>query len=248
MESSELTFQYPSLSDRVCRQFEAFARILQQRNHQYNLTTITDTAAIFTRHFADSLAALPILDRLARKVESGLVGSLLDIGSGAGLPGLALAIARPNWAVVGIEATGKKVRFQQEVVTELRLSNVTLHHGRAEDLAHTEVLREAFDIVTARALAELRILVELAAGFLKPGGMLIAWKTAEIQTELDHARAVMGTLDFQIESTTPYTWPGQDKSDSNLRLITLIKKSPTDSRFPRSYARIKSDKGRELTD
>jgi 16S rRNA (guanine527-N7)-methyltransferase len=234
-------FDYPSLPADACRRFETFARLLQDHNRRVNLTAITDTAAIYRRHFADSLAVLPILADFARTAaEHHPSHTLADLGSGPGLPGLAVAIARPRWSVTSIEATGKKARFQQAVVDALHLYNAEILSARAEELAHDPRYRESFAVVTARALADLRILLELAAGLLKTAGILIAWKTAPVETELDHARSALETLALRVESIAPYALPGDNPAQSSLRLLVIKKLAPTDPRFPRPFPKLKS--------
>jgi 16S rRNA (guanine527-N7)-methyltransferase len=240
VESQESRFEYPDLIQVQCSKFETFARLLREHNQRCNLTAITETTAIYSRHFADSLAALPVLDDCLRKVAAKYpAGSLADIGSGAGLPGLALAIARPNWTITSIEATGKKVRFQREVIRHLGLENAAAVEGRAEELAHDDTYRECFDIVTARAVAELRILIELGAGLLKPGGRLIAWKTAQGQEEILKAAATLEAMMMRPDSIVPYSRPGEEQK-STLNLIVLKKLACIDDCYPRSFAKIKS--------
>ena len=238
--SDSQPFEYPSLPADACRRFETFAQLLQEHNRRVNLTSITDTAAIYRRHFADSLAVLPILADFARTSTDPHAHSLADLGSGPGLPGLAIAIARPRWHVTSVEATGKKARFQQVVVDALHLDNATILSARAEELAHDPRYRQSFGVVTARALADLRILLELAAGILKPAGILIAWKTAPVEPELDHARSALETLALRVESITPYALPGDDPAASSLRLLVIKKLAPTDPRFPRPFPKLKS--------
>ncbi|NLH16816.1 MAG: 16S rRNA (guanine(527)-N(7))-methyltransferase RsmG [Phycisphaerae bacterium] len=240
-EFEVLPFDYPSLPADACRRFETFAQLLQDHNRRVNLTAITDIDGIYRRHFADSLAVLPTLDNFARSaIDLFPTCSLADLGSGPGLPGLAIAIARPTWQITSIEATGKKARFQQTVIDSLQLNNATVISGRIEELAHDDQYRESFSVVTARALAELRILLELAAGFLKPAGILIAWKTVPIDAELDAAQFALDTLGLRFELITPYTLPGEIPSASSLCLLVIKKIASTDSRFPRSFSKLKS--------
>lgn len=241
MESDILPFEYPALPADACRRFESFAQLLQDHNRRVNLTAIIDTVAIYRRHFADSLAALPILDAFARTAADHHPShTLADLGSGPGLPGLALAIARAQWHITSIEATGKKARFQQTVIDSLQLNNATVISGRIEELAHDDQYRETFSVVTARALAELRILLELAAGLLKPAGILIAWKTVPIDAELDAAQSALDTLGLRFDSITPYTLPGDDPAACSLCLIVFKKLASTDPRLPRSFSILKS--------
>jgi 16S rRNA (guanine527-N7)-methyltransferase len=234
-------FTYPSLSADQCRCFERFARMLQAASKVHNLTRITDTEQIYMRHFADSLQVLPILD------SQGRAGRLMDIGSGAGLPGLAVAIARPDWQVVSVEATAKKVRFQEIVVTSLGLGHVQCIHGRAEDLAHDDLHRSQYDIVTVRAVTQLSVLVEWCVPLLKVNGILVAFKGKDVQQEMDQAQGALQTLGARMDQVRSYGL--QDLAESvglpctdptvTFHLITIIKRAPTPKVYPRRFAQIK---------
>ncbi len=245
-------FVYPGLSDAQCRAFETFAAMLATEGQRFNLTTILAPEAIYVRHFADSLQALALLDEQQRP-PPGTSGrpSLADIGSGAGLPGLALAIARPDWSVVSIEATGKKVAFQQRLIERLGLSNAQAVHGRAEVLGRAPAFRETFDIVTARALAPLNVLVELALPLLVVGGRLVAYKGADCEDEMSRAKAALEQLGGRINRVLDYTLHdlavkvGCDpdsrgtRAGAGLRLILVEKTAPTDPHFPRPWRWVK---------
>src|SRR5262249_62222326 len=138
-----------------------FRALLLGWNTRVNLTAITDPTEVAVRHFLDALTCLLALPAGARHEPI----TLLDVGSGAGLPGLALAIACPRWRVTTLEATAKKVRFQQAVIDELALGNARALAGRAEERAHARELRGQFDVVTARALAALPALLAYCAPF-----------------------------------------------------------------------------------
>ena len=247
-------FVYPGLSAAQCRAFETFAAMLATEGQRFNLTTILEPQAIYLRHFADSLQVLALLDEQQRP-PPGTSGrpSLADIGSGAGLPGLALAIARPDWSVVCIEATGKKVAFQQRVIERLGLSNAQAMHGRAEELGRAPAFRETFDGVTARALAPLNVLVELALPLLVVGGRFVAYKGTDCDEEIDLARSALGQLGGHIDRVRDYTLGdlaaqvGCDPDSRGLsaglgrRLIVIEKAVPTDPCFPRPWRRIKRE-------
>jgi len=247
-------FVYSGLSAAQCRAFETFAAMLLADGRRFNLTTILEPQAIYVRHFANSLQVLALLDEQQRP-QPGTSGrpSLADIGSGAGLPGLALAIARPDWSVVSIEATGKKVAFQQRVIERLGLSNAQAMHGRAEELGRAPAFRETFDGVTARALAPLNVLVELALPLLAVGGRFTVYKGADCDDEMDRARAALEQLGGRINRVRDYTLRdlavkvGCDPDSRGLsaglgrRLIVIEKAVPTDPCFPRPWRRIKRE-------
>ena len=189
-----------------------FLQMLLAENRTLNLTTITDPDAVRVRHFEDSLAAVPLIEQMAaahrpapHSGESGL--SLIDVGSGAGFPGLPLAIALPWCRVTSLEATGKKARFQEKVAAALGLRNVTVIHDRAESLAHRDEYREAFDVAAARALAALPVVAELTLPFVKVGGHAIAWKGPGADPEIAPAQAACEKLGGATITQFPYILP-----------------------------------------
>ena len=234
-------FTHPDIAASQCRQLSAFAHLLQQANRIHNLTRITETERIYTRHFADSLQVLPHLDRLEGP------GRLIDIGSGAGFPGLVLAIARPDWRITSLEATAKKVRFQQEVVDRLNLGNVTVRQGRAETVAHSPEDRESYDIVCSRAVSRLNILAELTLPFCRPGGFFCAFKGAEAMAELHQAREAIARLGGCYLQSIVYTLSELSQKvdlrhrddDPSFALLIIEKTGATPRRFPRAFGVIR---------
>lgn len=160
-------------------------------NRTHNLTAITDPAEVYEKHLIDSLTLLPLI---------GAAKRLLDLGSGAGFPGLPLKIARPELDVVSVDAVGKKIAFQRHVVRTLQLSGFTAVHGRAEDLPGSPAGGAGFDLVTARALGSLPLLARLAAPCLVPGGRLVAMKGAEGAAELAASQDELAALGFVCTS------------------------------------------------
>ena len=189
-----------TLGPRTREAFDAFARLLEEENKLYNLTRITGLENIRTRHFEDSLAALGELDALAAAKPIRLI----DIGSGAGLPALAIAIARPDWHVTSLDATAKKVRFQQKVIDNLALKNAEAVHGRAEDLARDPKRRGTFDAALARALGDLTKVTRLAMPLLRPGGLVVAWKGPRADKEIAEGRAAIAKLGAADIRQLPY--------------------------------------------
>jgi 16S rRNA (guanine527-N7)-methyltransferase len=173
----------------------AYLDRLLETNRVMNLTRIVDPADAWMRHVLDSLSLLPWI------AESGAT-SLLDVGSGGGLPGIPLAIVAPQLSVTLLEATGKKARFLESVAAELGLENVTVVSERAETLAHDrERHREAYDIVTSRAVARLPVLLELTVPFVRRGGLVLAIKGEQAEAEIEEARGAMVTLMARLVDT-----------------------------------------------
>jgi 16S rRNA (guanine527-N7)-methyltransferase len=222
----------PALLARHQQAFDTLAHLLTEENKHTNLTRITNSQQIRSRHFLDSLAILPAIETLAMKKTSL---TLADIGSGAGFPVLPLAIVRPNWKFTSIEATGKKVNFQKKVVAELGLKNITLIHGRAEDLSHEKLYREQFDVAVARAVADLRILAELSLPLVKIAGLMLAFKNADAEDELNAAAKMITTLGGGAETLWRYALP---ETNDDFCLVAIAKSTPTPREYPRSYAMI----------
>ena len=166
-------------------QLEWLGQELLRWNRTHNLTAITDPLEVCEKHLADALTLLPLLGNARR---------LLDLGSGAGFPALPVKIVCPDLEVVSVDAVGKKVAFQRHAARTLKLSGFTAVHGRAEDLPGTPLCGSGFDLVTARALGSLPLLVRLAEPCLAPGGRLLAMKGAEGAAELAAAQAELAAL------------------------------------------------------
>lgn len=212
-----------TLDDQMMEQYDRYLHLLVEWNEKFNLTSIVLPEEIVEKHFYDCLLASNPAHFPNKQV--------LDIGSGAGFPGLVWAIAYPSSSFVLLDATQKKCLFLEEVKRALNLSNVTVIHGRAESLSSS--LREHFDLVSARAVASLRILLELGAPWLKIGGTFIAMKGPKGEEELDeahHAIKVLGLGQVEIRKAT---LPNEDGVRLNLY---LKKERKTEKRYPRSYA------------
>lgn len=206
--------------------FQHYEQILLRENAKYNLTAITDPEEIRQKHFADSLA---LLDDLPCPLLPG--ASLLDVGSGAGFPGMPLKIARPDLRVTLLEATGKKAEFLRMLARELGVEADVLN-ARAEDAAHDAAYREQFDVVTARAVAALPLLCELCLPFVKPGGVFVAYKgpREHAEGEARQAAKAIALLGAQLERLHSETTVYGGRSR-----IILRKFSPTLTEYPRNY-------------
>ncbi len=210
-------------------QVERFARyrqLLLEWNARFNLTAITDPAEVVTRHFLDSLTvALGVPPALRAGTPR-----VLDVGAGAGFPGLALMIAFPQWLVTLLEATGKKVRFLEAVIAEMGATNVRAIAGRAEDLAHQPAYRAAYDVVTARAVAALPTLLEYCAPFAAVGGWLILPKKGDLAAELAQGERAAPQLGTRMLDPLPITVPPLDDG----RVLVLARQ---ERRCPPQYPR-----------
>jgi 16S rRNA (guanine527-N7)-methyltransferase len=190
-----------ALDDAQLDQFRRFRDLLLDANTRINLTAITDPAEVVTRHFLDSLTCLLAVAPTQRALSL----RLLDIGSGAGFPGIPLAIAFPAWRVTSLEATGKKARFQQEAVAALGLANVTVLTGRAEEFARKPKHRGKYDLVTARAVAALPTLLEYCCPFARVGGRTIAPKKGDLADEVAVGTKAASLLGAQLLAPIPVT-------------------------------------------
>ena len=212
-------------------QLSRFARLrdlLLDWNTRVNLTAITEPAEVVTRHFLDSLTCALALtaEERARALR------LLDVGSGAGFPGLPLAIAFPRWQVTLLEATGKKTRFQEAVIAELGLTNTHALHARAEELAHMKAQRGRYDVVTARAVAALPTLLEYCAPFARVGGVLIAPKKGDLAQEVAAGAQAAALLGAKLLAPVAVTTPGLEGDDRALLVARQQRLCP--AQYPRA--------------
>lgn len=217
----------PDVSDQQIEQFFLYRETLLEWNERFNLTAITDPDEILVKHFLDSLSLLSIYSQDKVRV--------LDLGAGAGFPGLPLKIVRPEWRVVLLEATGKKVTFLRHMIEVLGLREIEAVHGRAEELARQRAYRGAFELVTARAVAALPTLLEYAAPFCRVGGRMIFPKKGDLARELTQGNAAARQLGAALVDDVAVTLPGLE---DGRRLLVYEQVKPCPQQYPRSGSAI----------
>jgi 16S rRNA (guanine527-N7)-methyltransferase len=212
-------------------QFERYARDLVTWNEKFNLTAITEYGEIQVKHFLDCLAALPLIaEELGEELPLETPRHLLDVGSGAGFPGIPLKIAAPRLKVTLMDGTGKKILFLQEMVNRLGLAQVDLVQGRAEEMGRSPSFRGQFDLVTARAVAPLHTLAEYLLPLVRRDGLAVVYKGASAPQEFVEARKAIDLLGGETVRLAPVQVPLLGEQ----RFILLIKKvRPTPDRYPR---------------
>jgi 16S rRNA (guanine527-N7)-methyltransferase len=215
-------------------------------NRRGNLTAIAGADAVDRRLIGDSLRLLPALDAAVEATGAGRRGvQLVDVGTGAGFPGLALKIARPDLDVTLVEATGKKVAFLRHVIALLGLEGVEALHARAEDIGRDGRYRGRYDLATARAVAALPALLELCLPLLRTGGRALFPKGADLGTELAEGNRAAALLGGRIDEAA--LLPGES-DEPVTRLVIAVKIAETPTRFPRrSGVPAKEPLGRALT-
>lgn len=201
---------------------------LLEVNQVMNLTAITDPLEVATLHMLDC-AALCAHWELGGK-------DLIDVGTGAGFPGLVVAILCPDCAVTLLDPLEKRLGFIRDVIEMLGLFNVTLLHARGEDAGRDGALRERFDYATARAVADLSVLGELCLPFVKVGGTFLAMKAVDSNQETAAAKPLLGQLGGRVGEPVDYAIPGTDVTH---RVWPVVKTGPTPAAFPRRWSKIK---------
>ena len=209
--------------------FEHYYRLLKSTSSRINLTSVTGCEAVQQRHFLESLALLPAL-RQVDLLALGRQERVLDLGAGAGLPGLPLKIAAPDLSLTLLEATTRKAAFLREVVSELALEQVEVVPGRAEEVARQADRRQAYELVVARAVAPLPTLLELALPFLRIGGVLAAPKGSGAPQEVALSERALGLLGGKLLSAAPLAVPGARHQPW---LVLVRKVAPTPEVYPR---------------
>jgi len=211
------------LSENQIQQFRRYKELLIEWNEKMNLTAIEDEYDIVIKHFIDSISCFS-----TKLIEKGL--KLIDIGTGAGFPGIPIKIAAPEMEVVLLDSLNKRVNFLNAVINELNLKGITAIHGRAEDIAHKKEHREKYDIAVARAVANLSVLSEYCIPFVKTGGYFISMKGPNVNDELTQAQNAFKILGGEFKEKLDIKLP---KADITHSIIVIKKLLQCPTKYPR---------------
>ena len=212
--------------------FYDLCNIMLEQNKVMNLSAIRDEKGVICRHFADSLT-------IAKHIPNG--AKILDVGSGGGMPTLPLAIARPDIKITSLDSTAKKMAYVLATAHKLGLSNVSVISGRAEELGCDPKYREKYDVVCARAVAELRVLTEWCVPFCKKGGLFISMKGKNGENELKDAQNALKTLLLSFEKDDEFNLfdiSAKDEADAKRHIFVFRKTALTPTKYPRKNAQI----------
>ena len=213
-----------TLSDIQIEQLDKYYELLVEWNSFMNLTGITDYEEVMLKHYLDSLVLKLPINGENKHIK------LIDVGTGAGFPGLPLKIAYPEAEVVLFDSLNKRIKFLDEVINTLGLKNVTTIHGRAEDGGRNPKLREQFDVSVSRAVADLAVLSEYNLPFVKVGGYFVAYKSKDVDAEVEKSKKAIGILGGEVEKVDKFTLP---ETDIERALVYIKKVKNTGKKYPR---------------
>ena len=243
-KDSEIEFVLEQNKDEICvplsgetiMSFRKYAEMLKEKNKVMNLTSITDDEGIAMKHFVDSLTIAPIIEK-ERDAKQKMGITLIDVGTGAGFPGIPLKINDRSIKLTLLDSLAKRLNFLKDVAAELGLEKVDFVHSRAEDAGRDPKYREKFDVATARAVANLPVLCEYCLPFVKKGGCFIAMK-GKLEEELESGKKAIALLGGEIEEVKEFTLPG---TDINRTIVVIRKVKQTPKSYPRQAGKPAKD-------
>lgn len=211
------------VTDKMKEQFDQYYELLVEWNKVMNLTGITEYDEVNSKHFIDSIS-------IVKAIDMNTVDSVIDIGTGAGFPGIPLKIAFPHLKVTLLDSLNKRIKFLDTVIEELGLENISTIHGRAEDFAKKGEYREQYDLCVSRAVANLSTLSEYCIPYVKVNGSFIPYKSGEIDEELMQSEKAVKILGGTIENAVKFQLPGTDIGRS---FVIIRKVKNTGKKYPR---------------
>lgn len=219
----ELEGLHISVTERMLHQFDRFYEILVEWNKVMNLTGITEYEEVVQKHFVDSLSIGNIIDL-------SQIDRVIDVGTGAGFPGIPLKIAYPHLKITLLDSLNKRIKFLNTVTEELELEDISAIHGRAEDYARQKEYREQYDLSVSRAVANLATLSEYCIPYVKTGGLFVSYKSGEIDQEAEDSKKAVKILGGSVRQVEKFELPGTDIARS---FVVIEKVKETGKKYPR---------------
>lgn len=210
-----------NFNEETVRSFERYYELLISWNQKFNLTAITDHRDVVIKHFLDSISVSSVIDL-------GEISTVIDVGTGAGFPGIPMKLAFPHLSVTLLDSLGKRVTFLNEVIRELELENICAIHGRAENVSREKNMRESFDLCVSRAVAPLSSLTELCTPFVRVGGSFISYKSGDCGQEIKDAENAISVLGCDLDRVEKYMLFENSRS-----FVIIDKIRPVIDKYPR---------------